>query len=173
MAPNDDSTHPNPFRNPMPYNLTWGFYYFDRIYKGLPDSIHDKDWSMKPRDNIMLSQPLSWRLYLAAKKGFVICKKKLTLQYVKLCIFICNMYLASFMGVADIMVNRPLATPKQKLGRYFHFTLPITTSFVSYVAARDFLGVVSEKNGGKFEDDWTFFLAMSAPGAIIGSWCKF
>ncbi len=78
----------------------------------------------------------------------------------------------SIIGAIDVYSVSNPPTPKAKLARYLHITVPTTTAFISFVAARDFLGVVSEKMGGQRDADWTFFAAMAAPGSIIGSWCK-
>ena len=78
----------------------------------------------------------------------------------------------STLALLDIYGISHPPTPRAKLARFAHFSVPITTAFVSYVAARDFLGVVSEKTGGRNDAGWTFFGAMSAPGAIVGTWCK-
>ncbi len=76
-------------------------------------------------------------------------------------------------GMFDVASISHPPTPRAKIARFCHFAVPITASFVSYVAARDFLGIVSEKTGGRNDAYWTFFGAMSAPGAIIGSWCEY
>ena len=70
MVLNGDSDHPNPFRPPMPFHNVLGIYYPYRIYKGHPDSITDTD-PIKPRFNILTDSTFNWRLYLAAKKGFL------------------------------------------------------------------------------------------------------
>ena len=71
MVLNGDSTHPNPFRPPMPYNKFNGVYFPYRIYKGKPDAITDTE-PIKPRFNVLTDTTFNWRLYLAAKKGFII-----------------------------------------------------------------------------------------------------
>lgn len=126
MVLNGDSTHPNPFRNPMPFNHFAHFYYPDRIYKGWPDSVHDTA-PIKPRFNVFTDTTFGWRMYLAAKKGFV---------------------LSTAAAYFDIMAVTKPKTPRAKLGRFLHITTPNTLAFMSYIAARDFLGVVSEKMGG-------------------------
>ena len=69
MVLNGDSTHPNPYRGPVPGS--WG-YHPHRIYKGFPDSLQDHFNHPKPPVyNYLADTPFKWMLYNATKKGLV------------------------------------------------------------------------------------------------------
>jgi len=152
MVLNRDSEHPNPYRNVMPYNQqTLATWQARRIYKGHPDSLTDVENPFKRKFNFMTDSTFSKRMYVAAKKSFLV---------------------STGIGIIDVVSVTEPKTRRAQIARVLYFNVPATTAAVSYVASRDFLGNVSLKLGGKWDDYWTFFGAAFAPGLICGAWRK-